>query len=109
MSGLKEIKVIRKRPESPVEGNDNLAREEGRKLLEGLIRGLVDYPDTIQVSYAVGDKTTVYRVECDQRCLGQVIGSKGKNISGVRAVLSATMARKGIRAVVEIPYYCIDV
>jgi predicted RNA-binding protein YlqC (UPF0109 family) len=37
--------------------------------------------------------------------LGQIIGAKGKNISGVRAVIAATMARKGIRAIVEIPYY----
>lgn len=107
MPDFKEIKVIRKRPE--VKLNQDQEREDGRKLLESLVRGLVDFPETVEVSYSVGDKTTVYKVECHQKCLGQIIGSKGKNISGVRAVMCATMARKGIRAIVEIPYYCVDV
>ncbi|MFV3409288.1 KH domain-containing protein [Bdellovibrio bacteriovorus] len=106
MSGLKEIKVIRKRPE--ISPNQDQDRENGRNLLETLIRGLVDYPDTVSVTYMVGDKTTVYKVECDQKCLGQVIGSKGKNIGGIRAVISATLARKGIRAIVEIPYFVVE-
>ncbi len=80
-------------------------RENGRQLLEMLLRGLVDYPETVTVTFSTGDKTTLYKVECDQRCLGQIIGAKGKNITGVRSVMSATMARKGIRAVVEIPYF----
>nr|WP_295902802.1 KH domain-containing protein [uncultured Bdellovibrio sp.] len=105
MSDPNELKVIRKRSEPK---NPDVDREEGRQLLERLIRGLVDYPETVTVGFAMGDKTTVYKVECDQRCLGQIIGAKGKNITGIRAVISATMARKGIRAVVEIPYYCIE-
>ncbi len=104
-----DVKVIRKRPEPKLDQDLGKDREDGKELLEKLIRGLVDYPETVIVSYSVGDKTTIYKVECDQRCLGQIIGSKGKNIMGVRAVISATMARKGIRAVVEIPYYCLDV
>ncbi|WP_374073466.1 KH domain-containing protein [Bdellovibrio bacteriovorus] len=107
MSGPNELKVIRKRPE--IKNIDSEKdREEGRQLLDRLIRGLVDYPESVNVSYSMGDKTTVYKVECDQRCLGQIIGAKGKNITGVRAVMAATLARKGIRAVVEIPYYCIE-
>lgn len=107
MSGPNEFKVIRKRPE-PKNIDSEKDREEGRELLERLIRGLVDYPESVNVSYSNGDKTTVYKVECDQRCLGQIIGAKGKNITGVRAVIAAILARKGIRAVVEIPYYCIE-
>ncbi|KHD89586.1 MAG: DNA-binding protein [Bdellovibrio sp. ArHS] len=107
MSGPNEIKVIKKRAE--VKSLDcGRVREEGKELLSTLIRGLVDNPESVVVSYSCGDKTTVYKVECDQKCLGQIIGAKGKNINGVRAVISATLARKGIRAVVEIPYYCVD-
>ncbi|KYG61005.1 KH domain-containing protein [Bdellovibrio bacteriovorus] len=107
MTDPSEIKVIRKRPE-PKDLDSGRVREEGKELLQALIRGLVDHPDSIVVSYSFGDKTTVYKVECDQKCLGQIIGAKGKNINGVRAVISATLARKGVRAVVEIPYYCVD-
>lgn len=106
MTDLKEIQVIRKRAEVSI--NQDQDREQGRSLLETLIRGLVDYPETVKVTYMVGDKTTVYKVDCDQKCLGQIIGSKGKNISGIRAVLSATLARRGIRAIVEIPYFVVE-
>lgn len=115
MSDVIEVKVIRRRP-SEIRSNTETAkaheatvvcpeREQCRVLLDTVIRGLVDHPETISVSYFVGDRTTVFKVDCDQRCLGQIIGAKGKNISGVRAVIAATMARKGIRAVVEIPYF----
>ncbi|WP_415063853.1 KH domain-containing protein [Bdellovibrio sp.] len=109
MSSPNDIKVIRKRLEAKAPHDEGRVQEEGRELLERLVRGLVDLPDSVVVSYSTGDKTTVYKVECDQKCLGQVIGCKGKNITGVRAVMAAIMARKGIRAIVEIPYYCLDV
>lgn len=118
MSGVMEIKVIRRRSTETRTNEEATTaatpaavcpeREQCRVLLNTMIQGLVDYPETISVSYSVGDRTTVFKVECDKRCLGQIIGAKGKNISGVRAVIAATMARKGIRAIVEIPYYCIE-
>ncbi len=109
MTDLKEIKVFKKRVETKPNTLDlDQERELGRQLVDQLIRGLVDHPETILVSLVVGEKTTIYKVECDQKCLGQIIGSKGKNIGGVRAVIAATMARKGIRAIVEIPYFSVD-
>ncbi|MNY82900.1 hypothetical protein D3C86_2252860 [compost metagenome] len=56
----------------------------------------------------MGEKTTIFKVDCDQKCLGQIIGAKGKNISGLRAIVAATMARQGIRAIVEIPFFAQD-
>lgn len=84
---------------------DQDARETVRALLETIVRGMVDLPDSIKVSFMMGEKTTIFKVDCDQRCLGQIIGARGKNISGLRAVVAATMARQGIRAIVEIPFF----
>lgn len=84
---------------------DKDARENVRTLLETIVRGMVDLPDSIKVTYAMGEKTTIFKVDCDQKCLGQIIGARGKNISGLRAVVAATMARQGIRAIVEIPFF----
>ena len=109
MSAVKELKVIKKRPEVRVSLDQDRDRENGRQLLVTLLKGMVDFPESIEVSVEVGDKTTVYRVECDQKCLGQIIGAKGRNITGVRSVMAATLARKGIRAIVEIPYFAVDV
>lgn len=80
------------------------SREKGRGFLYEMVCEIVDRPDDVSVTVFVGDRTTVYKVDCHPKNLGQLIGSKGKNISGIRAVISAMMARRGIRAIVEIPY-----
>ncbi|WII71073.1 KH domain-containing protein [Bdellovibrio sp. 22V] len=80
-----------------------LYREEIRLLVEHIVRLLVDKPETVTVSTYVGPKTTVYRVNCAKENLGQVIGSQGKTIMGLRAVVHAMTARTGIRSIVEIP------
>ncbi|KYG65293.1 KH domain-containing protein [Bdellovibrio bacteriovorus] len=78
-------------------------REEIRSLVEHITRLLVDQPETVTVTTYVGPKTTVYRVNCAKENLGQVIGSQGKTIMGLRAVVHAMTARTGIRSIVEIP------
>ncbi|WP_374073248.1 KH domain-containing protein [Bdellovibrio bacteriovorus] len=78
-------------------------REEIRLLVEHIVRLLVDQPETVTVSTYVGPKTTVYRVNCAKENLGQVIGTQGKTIMGLRAVVHAMTARTGIRSIVEIP------
>lgn len=78
-------------------------REEIRELVEHIVRLLVDQPETVTVTTYVGPKTTVYRVNCAKENLGQVIGTQGKTIMGLRAVVHAMTARTGIRSIVEIP------
>jgi len=78
-------------------------REEIRLLVEHIVKLLVDQPETVTVSTYVGPKTTVYRVNCAKENLGQVIGTQGKTIMGLRAVVHAMTARTGIRSIVEIP------
>lgn len=112
-NSLKVIKVRRKTTtEAPTPVNAPAVvcpdREYCREFLQALIRGLVDQPETISVNYFIGERTTVYKVDCQQQSLGQIIGAKGRNISGIRTVISATMARKGIRAIIEIPYYTVS-
>lgn len=78
-------------------------REEIRELVEHIVRLLVDQPDTVTVTTYVGPKTTVYKVNCAKENLGQVIGTQGKTIMGLRAVVHAMTARTGIRSIIEIP------
>lgn len=81
----------------------NEARENAKAILETLLKNIVDNPDAIQVTYRVGERTTVYQVQCDKANLGQIIGSKGKHIDSLRAIMLAITARNGIRSIVEIP------
>lgn len=78
-------------------------REEIRVLVEHMVRLLVDKPETVTVTTYVGPKTTVYRIGCAKENMGQVIGTQGKTIMGLRAVVHAMTARTGIRSIVEIP------
>lgn len=80
-------------------------REAGRRLVLDLVNELVTDPTSIQVNMEVGERTTVYRVDCAKSCIGQILGAKGKNINAVRTLIASITARKGFRAVVEIPFY----
>lgn len=78
-------------------------REEIRSLIDHMVRLLVDDPSSVHVTTFVGPKTTVYKIVCAKDNLGQVIGSQGKTIMGLRAVVHSMTARIGIRSIVEIP------
>lgn len=94
---------------SSLDGDElELARQRGRQILHSILSEMIDYAEHIVVNYSVGESTTVFKVECHPKSLGQLIGSKGKNISGIRAVMGAMMARQGVRAIIEIPYIAQD-
>lgn len=78
-------------------------REEIRQIIEHIVRLLVDAPEDVTVTTFIGPKTTVYKITCAKENLGQVIGSQGKTIMGLRAVVHAMTARTGIRSIIEIP------
>lgn len=78
-------------------------REEIRLIIEKCVKFLVDQPETVNVTTYVGPKTTVYKINCARENMGQLIGSQGRTIMGLRAVVHAMTARAGIRSIVEIP------
>lgn len=106
MSANDDIKVIRVAPRRPVatDSSSNNIREAGKDMILSVLRLMMDKPESIKVEYAVGERTTVFKIECHPETLGQLIGAKGKNISGLRAIVTAVMARQGVRAIIEIPY-----
>lgn len=102
MSQARAVQIIRM-PNRQKE--ENPVRDDMRALLEDLVIKIVGPAGNIAVTYEVGEKTTVFKVDCAKECLGRLIGSKGKNISALRVVFSAMMWQEGIRAIIEIPYF----
>ena len=96
------LRVIRSVSSQEIEERE-LARQRGRQILQSILSEMIGYSEHIVVNYSVGESTTIFKVECHPKSLGQLIGSKGKNISGIRAVMGAMMAQQGIRAIIEIP------
>lgn len=102
MNEIEAYKIEERRAKDPTLDPEKY-REDVRQLIEELVRFLVDEPESVTVVTYVGPKTTVYRVNCAKENLGQVIGTQGKTIMGLRAVVHAMTARTGIRSIVEIP------
>lgn len=103
MSHAKAFQVIRMATHP--KHDDSSSRDSMRALLEDIVIRMVGTSKDIEVTYAVGEKTTIFKVNCPKESLGRLIGSKGKNISALRTVVSAMMWQDGIRAIIEIPYY----
>lgn len=73
--------------------------------IRSVLNLLVEHPQSIEVHYVIGDSTTVFRVETDQRNIGQVLGSRGKHIDSLRTLVSSMAGKHNIRAIIEIPYF----
>ncbi len=79
-------------------------RESVRERMELILNMMTDANGQVQVTTQVFERTTVYTVACPQHFLGQIIGTKGKNIMGLRSVFGAITARLGFRSIIELPF-----
>ena len=73
------------------------------KLLEDIIKTIVDKPDEVKVEVNESENTIVYELNVGDGDLGKVIGKKGRNVNAIRTLLSASNAKEGgKRAILEI-------
>ncbi len=74
-----------------------------QKLLEDIVKSIVDKPDEVKVNINESENTIVYELNVGDGDLGKVIGKKGKNVNSIRTLLSASNAKEGgKRAILEI-------
>ena len=74
-----------------------------QKLLEDIVKSIVDKPDEVKVNINESENTIVYELNVGEGDLGKVIGKKGKNVNSIRTLLSASNAKEGgKRAILEI-------
>ena len=74
-----------------------------QKLLEDIVKSIVDKPDEVEVNVNESENTIVYELNVGEGDLGKVIGKKGKNVNSIRTLLSASNAKEGgKRAILEI-------
>ncbi len=70
--------------------------------LEHVIKGLVKYPDEVNVSPVERSGMTIYELRLNAADVGRVIGRQGMTINAIRSLLTAGSARKGLRCSLEI-------
>ena len=74
-----------------------------QKLLEDIVKSIVDKPDEVKVNINESENTIVYELNVGDGDLGKVIGKKGRNVNSIRTLLSASNAKEGgKRAILEI-------
>ena len=74
-----------------------------QKLLEDIVKAIVDKPDDVKVNVNESENTVVYELNVGEGDLGKVIGKKGRNVNSIRTLLSASNAKEGgKRAILEI-------
>ncbi len=73
------------------------------KLLNDMVRAIVDRPEEVNISINENDTTKIYELTVGEGDLGKVIGKKGRNINALRIILSAVTAKEGDkRAILEV-------
>ena len=74
-----------------------------QKLLEDIVKAIVDKPDEVNVNINESDNTRIFELAVGEGDLGKVIGKKGKNVNALRIILSAATAKEGgKRAILEV-------
>ena len=73
------------------------------KLLNDMVRAIVDRPEEVNISINENDTTKIYELTVGEGDLGKVIGKKGRNINALRIILSAVTAKEDDkRAILEV-------
>ena len=67
------------------------------KALEHLVKGIVDFPDDVDVEMVTGRRGRTLEVRVHPDDLGKVIGRNGRTATAFRTVVSALAGRGGAR------------
>jgi len=73
-----------------------------KKLIEDIVRTLVDNPEAVIVQEVAGEQSVVYEIKVDQVDIGKVIGKQGKTANALRCIIRAASAKGGKNAVINI-------
>ena len=75
-----------------------------KKLLEYLVKALVDFPEEVQIRAVEGEKSTILELKVRTEDIGKVIGKHGRIAKAIRTILNASATKSGRRTSLEIRY-----
>ena len=73
-----------------------------KKVIEHLIKHLVDKPDEVKVNEVSGGSTIIFELHVGDGDVGKVIGKHGQTAHSLRTILSAISAKNGQHSFLEI-------
>lgn len=81
---------------------DTEIRDRLAKVLQSVIVEMTSCYEQVEVTYTMGERTTVYKVMLPQEFRGKLIGAQGKNITSLRNIVGAMGGNHGFRAIIEL-------
>ncbi len=63
--------------------------------LEQVVKGLVDNPDSVDITEVDQEKATVYELRLHPTDIGRVIGKSGRTVNAIRSLMQAGSAKAG--------------
>ena len=73
-----------------------------KKLIEQIVKYIVDHPADVKINELCGEKTHLYELRLNKEDVGKVIGKGGKTVSSIRNLISTLSARNGKRSILEV-------
>lgn len=73
-----------------------------RKLVETIVKALVDNPDSVVIDEKTEGKTLVLKVHVAASDMGKVIGRQGRIAKAIRSVAKAAAVKDDTRVIVDI-------
>ena len=73
-----------------------------KELISFIVRGLVEFPDDVEIRDVFENNETVYYVSVDERDLGKVIGKGGRIADSIRAIVKAAAVKQKANVFVKI-------
>lgn len=72
-----------------------------KKILEILIKGLVEKQDQVTITEKPEEKQTVYEVKVAESDMGKVIGKQGRIAKSIRTVMKSVAGKEHKKIVIE--------
>lgn len=73
-----------------------------RKLLEYMVRNLVDHPEAVQIRERSTPQAVSYRLSVGSQEAGKIIGRNGRVAKAIRDLVVVAAARQGKRVHIDI-------
>ncbi len=73
-----------------------------KELINYIVRGLVEYPESVEIKDVFENNETVYYVSVDEKDLGKVIGKGGRIADSIRAIVKAAAIKQKVNVFVKI-------
>lgn len=73
-----------------------------KKLLDFIVKSIVNKPENVEIFQAEGKKTTLYEIRIDKDDIGKINGKNGTTLEAINTLLSVASVKNNKKSVLEI-------